>query len=218
MAEPFKGNKFKYTESELKDRGCEKFIEPRDRQWPLKKTTYSVEGVWGSFTTLKDSLKALLTSFDGHIYTLMAHNVAQAMMDTFLIRRSRGENVEPPRQVVPVNAAPGAKDGIALISEEEFTDKNVSENEKLRWIFENMQLMDIKPSDAPSAGAWALLQELRGNTQQRQDFYKTLWPKLLTKEDAEKGGRLQDDGAETIKLIERLEKALKDDDAHIRTS
>ena len=37
---------------------------------------------------------------------------------------------------------------------------------------------------------------------------KTMWPKLLTKEDANTGGKLMDDGKDAIELCKRLLAAL----------
>ena len=211
----FTGNAYKYTESELKDRGCGKCLEARDQKWYLKKATYTNEGVWTSFTALRDSFRALFTDADKYVYNEVAHNDAQRMMDTFLIRRSRGELVQAPLQVMPINAVPDddkAEPTAVLLDKSEFSSsEGVSENEKLRWVFEMMKVDGLKPADAPSPGAWSLLHELRGDEVQRRDFYKTLWPKLLTKEDFDKSSKLNDDGKKTIELIERLIKALPDD-------
>ena len=210
--EPFTGNPFKYTEQELLDRYCGTIIASHgEDRWKLKKATYTNEGVWGSFTRLRDSFRGLLVKANGFVESDLAHTCAQIMMDAFLQRRSRGKDVSIPRQVVPVNAAPDGG-GLALIDGSEFKDGIVSENEKLRWIFENMQVEGVKPEDAPSAGAWALLEELRKDNEQRRDFYKSLWPKLLTKEDIEKSGKLQDDGRDVIELIKRLQKALPEEE------
>ncbi|MBU0977527.1 MAG: hypothetical protein KKD18_03860 [Nanoarchaeota archaeon] len=210
--ERFTGNKFKYTESELRDRGCGKFFEAQvtDRQWNLKKATYTNEGVWRAFSDLRASFRALLRDADGVSYTVLAHEAAQIMMDAFLIRRSRGVNVSIPKDVVPVNAAPDGEEIVSLIDTVDLKGKakNVSENEKIQWIYENMQVAGLELKDAPTMGTWTFLQRCRTNERQMEYFYNTLWPKLMTKEEPEKGGRLYDNGAEVIDLIERLESAL----------
>lgn len=208
MPEPFKGNKFKYSESELKDRGCEKFIPATDQKWQMKKATYTNEGVWQAFTKVRDSFRILLRSEGGYVYTEMAHNNAQAMMDRFLMARSRGKDITMPTEVTYVsNVTP--EGGIALVSSDQFKDNpEVSDSEKVKWIFENMKLDDVTPEKAPSTGAWALLQELRTNDGFRTDFYKNIWPKVFIREE-EKVSKLKDDGADVIKLIERLQKSLK---------
>ena len=206
--QPFTGNKNKYTESELRNRGVCKYIDPKDQKWILKKAVYTNEGVWNVFTKLRDSFRALFTDCTGHVFVERAHSSAELMMDAFLVRRSNGENVQPPKEVVPVNAKPD-ENIEELLDPADFTDKNVSENEKLRWIFENIKTQGVTKEEAPSMGAYAMLHRLRENKDQLRDFDKTLWPKLLAKEDADKGGKLEDTGKETIDLIDRLLKAVE---------
>ena len=204
----FTGNKFKYSAQELKDRGLNFCYKSTSGKWPLKKTTYTNEGVWGSFTKLRDSFRGLLTRSDGFVESDQAHFAAQVMMDAFLIRRSTGKDVEVPTEVVLITAAPDGSD-TGLISGEVFQDgKNVSENEKLRWVFENMDLKDVRPENAPSAGTYSYLMRLRGDSDAKNDFYKTLWPKLLTKEGKDDTDKLNDSGKDTIALIERLQEAI----------
>ena len=204
--------KFKYTESELIDRGCGKCLDSRDQKWKLKKTTYGNEGVYLQFTALRDSFRALFTDQDKYVNNEVAHNDAQRVMDTFLIRRSRGHVVSVPSEVLPVSAVVKDDSTSVTLDLMDATDfvvtDGVTENEKVRWVFENIGVDGLKKGDAPSPGAWSLLQELRSDDVQRRDFYKTLWPKLLTKEDFDKGSKLADSGKETIELIDRLIKAL----------
>lgn len=213
----FKGNPSKYTESELKDRGIGRILQadgdPGDREkYKVKKKTYENEGVWRAFAVLRNSFKPILLDVSGirsgFVDPYLCSKCAQIMIDTFLLRRCRGETVQVPREVVPVNAAPDEK-MVELLDAGDFGDmKQVSANTEIRWIFNNMK-MAADPKTAPSPGAYALLKELQGNTEQRRDFYKTIYPKLLTKEDAEKDGKLHDDGKETIQLLERLLEAVE---------
>lgn len=209
---------FLFTESELKDRNIGKFITTSDlgkstKDYRLKKACYEAEGVWPSYQQLRESFTGLLIYSKfikiGKPDRKLAARCAQMMMDTFLLRRVNGETVSIPLQVVPITIDKKMKDkpktGLELFSGEDFEDnKSISENEKLRWIFENLQRMDVKPEDAPTLGTYALMMQMRGSKEQARDFHKTLWPKLFTKEDAERGGKLADDGKETIDLCERL--------------
>ena len=217
----FKGNPWKYKESELKDRHVSKFIDATydydsGQKWKLKKATYTNEGVWGVFTALRSSFRALFVDVafqkSGAVDTDLCNKCAQLMIDTFLFRRCRGETVEMPKEVVPVDAAPDEKI-VELLDAEDFGKiKAVSANVEIRWIFNNMKMADVDKKTAPSTGAYALLKELQGNAGQRQDFYKTMWPKLMTKENAEAGGKLHDDGKEAIQLIERLLEAVESEE------
>ena len=88
----------KYTESELKDRGVGKGVDSRDQNWHVKKATYGNEGIWNSFTSLRDCFRCLLRNCDGYTVPENAHRQAGIMMDAFLIRRSRGEKVKVPKE------------------------------------------------------------------------------------------------------------------------
>ena len=211
----FTGNATKYTESELLDRYVGDPVPSHGRsatgvdRWLPKKAAYTNEGVWSNYTVLRDSFRSLLVKYDGFIQSKLAHTCAQIMIDTFLIRRSRGEKVVPPREVVPINAVPGSKDGLALFEAEEFVGaKTITENEKIRWVAENIQRAGITPATAISEGAYYMLLHYRETKQRQEDFFKTVLPKLLTKEGEDKGGKLTDDGKETIDLIDRLIAAL----------
>ena len=194
----------------MRDRGVGKFLSSTADRWSVKKTTYSNEGVWGSFTVLRDSFRVLLRDADGVQYNVQAHNAAQIMMDAFLIRRSRCETVKVPREVVPVNAAPGESDGILELFEidEELDGKTISENDKIKWVADNFQRAGVTRSTAPSDGAYSMLLHYRKTEQRQEDFYKTILPKLLTKESSEGGDKLMDDGKETVALIDTLLLAL----------
>ncbi len=214
---------FKYTESELKARHIGKNIHHagdcnEQEKYKVKKATYITEDVWGAFVELRRSFTAILVDHvdnvsGGWVPQPLCSKCAQLMIDSFLVRRSRGEAVELPKAVVPINAAPDEK-MVELLDAEDFGDlKQVSANTEIRWIFNNMKMAVEDPKTAPSPGAYALLLELRKDPEQRRDFYKTIYPKLLTKVDAEKGGKLHDDGKETIELLERLLEAVESEEA-----
>lgn len=219
MAEPAKLTKF--TEQELKQRGIGTFADPEGLgdcviKFRAKKEVYEAEGVLKSYRSLYKSFCALLVPsyLRGVAFPdkYAAAKCAQTMIDACLMRQSRGEVCEVPNKVHLYEikkASEGEDDGIELYDAELFEDKGgVSENEKLRWIFENLQVEGIEPQDAPSMGAYTYLMHLRGNAQAMQKFYDSAWPKLLAKEDAQKTGKLEDDGKSTIQLIERLQAAL----------
>ncbi len=210
--QPLKGFPHKFTEAELKARhvgNCVSEDSMDDDHWEVKKATYATEEVMLNFTKIFGCFKEILTDPDRYQYPEMAHSCAQLVIDAFLIRRSRGENVWAPQSIIRWNASPGEQLEEELDPSIWEGKKKPSANEELRWIFDSMKLEGVEPEDSPSSGAYALLNELKENKEQRRDFYKTLWPKLLTKEDAEKGGKLMDTGKETIELCKRLLKAVE---------
>jgi hypothetical protein len=225
MAEPAKLTKF--TGQELRQRGIGDFADPEGTgtcipRFRTKKETYADEGVIKSYRSLYTSFSVLLVPSDSKSTSAApdkyaAAKCAQMMIDACLLRGSRGEKVEIPNKVHLYEIKKESKEeaaGIELYDASLFEDDgSVSENEKLRWIFENLQVEGIEPSDAPSMGAYTYLMHLRGNAQAMQKFYDSAWPKLLSKEDAERTGKLEDTGKSTIQLIERLEAALPEKEA-----
>jgi hypothetical protein len=81
----------------------------------------------------------------------------------------------------------------------------------VEWVFDNLLVDSLKPDDAPSPGAWALLQDLKQYPDLRKEFYRSIWSKLLpTKTELDAAEKFSDDGREQIKLIERVRQASKD--------
>ena len=204
----FVGNKFKYSEMELQKRYCGDLIgSSGDARWRLKKDTYTNEGVWGSFTRLRDSFRALYTKSNGFKESDRAHGSAQILMDCFLIHRSRGEAVEVPEDVRVFRGETDGdgSDGLSLMSGEGFKDDpSVTANQQIKWVSENMNREGVDKSEAPSYGTYQMLLHYQGGESRKEKFYDTLFPKLMTKEDADKAGKLEDSGKDTIKLIDRL--------------
>lgn len=213
----------KFSEQELKHRNIGKVLdaEPRTQAasgiWKTKRLTYEAEGVIKNYRSLYNSFLAILIPYDqvtAYPDKYACSKCAQIMIDAHLLQASRGTKTEIPNEVFLHKAkkVKAKSTEIELYDAALFENKGtVTENEKVRWIFENMQMEGIEPADAPSMGAYTLLMELRGNQQARQKFYDSSWLKLLAKEDAEKTGKLEDTGKDTIQLIERLEAALPEE-------
>ncbi len=88
----------------------------------------------------------------------------------------------------------------------------------LKWVFQALGSKDLKPEDAPSAGAWALLTNLNDDEMMLKDFYRTVFPKLLpSKSQLDKGDDRADDGRKLFGIIERLLRE-PDDDAPVLSS
>jgi len=82
-----------------------------------------------------------------------------------------------------------------------------SERVIVQFVFDHMDV-DVKPEDAPSAGAWGLLMAVRNDPTLKMDFYKTIWPRLLpSRSQIETGDKFTDDGRETLEIIGKVERA-----------
>ena len=80
----------------------------------------------------------------------------------------------------------------------------------LLWVFESVDVADVTPAMAPSAGAWSLLSCVRKWPEFRQEFYRHMFPRLLpSRSQLETEARFKDSGHETIReLIERVAVAI----------
>ncbi|MBE3088303.1 MAG: hypothetical protein IMZ61_13945 [Planctomycetes bacterium] len=96
---------------------------------------------------------------------------------------------------------------IELLPRDAFFKSVSAENnpiEDIRWVFHALGAKDLKPEDAPSSGAWYLLQTLKADDLALKSFYITVYPKLLpNKAQMEKNDRAED-GRKQFDLIERL--------------
>jgi hypothetical protein len=94
-------------------------------------------------------------------------------------------------------------------SRESFLSSVSTENnpiEDIRWVFHALGAKDLKPEDAPSTGAWNLLQTLKYNEIALNQFYTTVYPKLLpTRAQLEKGeNNRAEDGRKQFDLIDQI--------------
>ncbi len=182
------------------------------KKWKVKSDTYSQEGVQILFRRILRSLKEILmpafvSKNEGT--DDLAHRTAQFIIDKFLLGRTDNPSLKKPYNITMTynefGEAEEAEEIADLVDAAIFEGKKeVSENEKIRWVYENMQRKDVKPEDAPSMGAWGMYVHYKKGPQRQEKFFDVLVPKLMTKEDAEKGGKLADDGKDALELIERL--------------
>ena len=113
---------------------------------------------------------------------------------------------------VPEVAGPGPVDflpGIRL-SRKNFKGKKSKPAEDLKWVAECMYDGEVTEKEAPSAVAWGLLMTCRKNPAAFQDFWLSIYPKMLpTKAQFEAEEKMRgDDGKSIIELCDRFKKAV----------
>ena len=207
-----------YKELELRERGVGKMYETRTHEWTTKLSTYRDERVKAAFSALKRSIERLCTGADGYVYHEIALRVAQLMMDSFLLKRSKGLDVSVPEPVVCadlLNPKPAAKDGVpdenaiepdSVKADFATWDGKINTVQDINWIYNSLMLKDVRKEDAPSPGAWAHLQYYRSSESAMADFFNKLYPRLIPAKAAIQRleDKLHDDGRTTFGLIERL--------------
>ena len=87
----------------------------------------------------------------------------------------------------------------------------ISEAEAVRWVAANMFIANIRPIDAPSAGAWSLYAACQDDQKFRSEFYRGPWTKLLpTRSEIDANAKFGDESRELQDTISRVEKAQAD--------
>jgi hypothetical protein len=186
--------------------------------WEKKKEYYSFEKVYTHYRRRVKHYRQVFTDWKGLSDFCMAEMTAQKEIDCLLMRRARGdivslpgEDVEDSVSLAGVQLSGGSE--AAGESLETFGEiQDVTEAEIVRWVFNHLEVKGLKPSDAPTPGAWAYLQFVRKSEENKTDFYKTTWPKTFRKEDM-KGTGYNDDGRATLDLIRQLQQEVSGDKA-----
>jgi hypothetical protein len=90
-----------------------------------------------------------------------------------------------------------------------FADKPpVTARTVVQWVFDHIDITDVRPEDAPSSGAWSFLQRVRTYPDLLKEFYRSIWAKMLpTRSEIEAREKFEDDGREQLHLIEQIQRA-----------
>ena len=205
----------KYTELELRKRFIGKYIGTRTHEWATKLSTYSDERVRGAFMAVRRSAAILCTDVEGFQYHEIAHHLATTMIDRYLLQRSKGDEVPVPGPIVSssslqpkaeVKPGKGILKSTALKSDFKDWDGKIDTISDINWIYNHLMIADVKPSDAPSPGAWAHLQYHRSTPAAMDEFFTKVYPRLIpAKGTIQKMQDLKhDDGRTTFDLLDRL--------------
>lgn len=209
-----------YSTQELVDRRIGKFIGNREYGWDVKRQTYKDEKVFTAFTKLRASLRPLVTDDNDYVYNEVADKVAQRMIDTFLMRRAKGQDVEVPQPVAPMKviedqqkqAEQSAVDFLADSSEFENVDADMDPVRDLTWIYNHVAIRDVSPSEAPSPGAYAHLKFIQKNDDNMVDFFTKVYPRIIpSKSQIENLGKFNDDGRSNLDLLSQLQAEIEAD-------
>lgn len=115
-----------------------------------------------------------------------------------------GERVGPEREPEEEPAAEGVS-GVPALAE--FRGREIgSERENVQWVASVMYLSGVRAADAPSAVAWGMLQWVRGSKSAEQEFWRSVYVRLMpSRGEIDGKDRFQDDGEVLLKLIDRIE-------------
>jgi hypothetical protein len=102
-------------------------------------------------------------------------SVDQSWADSLDYFESNGHHEEPPSEQANEQA-----------NEQPVPDEKYSSD--LEWVYHNIMNPDPSSDNAPSAGAWGLLQWARDN---RKEYYRLYGPKVLKQETAEESSQVK---------------------------
>jgi len=95
----------------------------------------------------------------------------------------------------------------APVLREQFAGKKPRNmRERIEWVWGNLDIVDIKPEDAPDSQSWFLLSWAKtaaGKTEFCRSFVARLLP---SKNSAEEEDKFFDDGRRVLEIIERVER------------
>jgi len=196
------------TEQDLTDRGVGKFIAARDYGYDIKKRTYREQEVWTAFTRLRSYYRVECTDDTGYIDHRLATRIAEKRIDTYLLRKSKGEPIslpEPPGVKEEKERAAKAEDAFLRDRSEFGEDVEIDPIRDLTWIYNNIAIRDVKPADAPSAGAYAHLKFIQNSNDNKVDFFTKVYPRIIpSKSQVENLTKFNDDGRANLDLLDRI--------------
>ena len=170
---------------------------------PEIKAKLKSSGVWKAFCDYRDELKA---SGD------TAPEAHEKSLSRFLTPGVPAES-RPTSAANPTAGAPPSRpDAIDVMAAyaEDFRGKEVSEVESIRWVARNINIVDATPVDCPDPMAWNLLVQCRGSQMFCQDFWKTMFTKIIpSRAQLETKVDEENDGDSTIALIGKFQEAAR---------
>jgi hypothetical protein len=193
-------NVFMITRAELMMRGIGVYCDTRDASnWEKKKRVYRDLGVVDFFDKRK---KYYLERAGYELFEAVKDS--QADTDDLLFRISAGVQDEQSELTTGPN----------MHRRSEFAatqDAEMDPIKDLTWIYNNIAVMDVKPSDAPSPGAYAHLKFIQENDNNRVDFFTKVYPRIIpSKSQVENMRKNYDDDRDLTDLLERLLEEGKD--------
>ncbi len=151
------------------------------------------EGRWDEFIQYREQLKT--DGLDAQSAWAKARAKFEPVPDTAL-----AQDIGTDDSVVPGGA------GVCLA---DFQNKPpVTARAVVQWVFDHIDITDVRPEDAPSSGAWSFLQRVRTYPDLLKEFYRSIWAKMLpTRSEIEAREKFEDDGREQLHLIEQIQRA-----------
>lgn len=202
------------TEEELREKGVGECIMAQDPQWAVKKELYQNQGVWHVYTSCTGFYDRKHTEIaTGWTDTRAKRAATQNDVDNYLLAKARGEKPDIPKpwineEKAAEKKAESKKDPVdPLMNVDDLPEETstVDMVETITYVFNNMDVDNIDPKDAPSRGAYFYLMRIRKDVTAKNKFYEQGLMKLVpTSAQLKEAGQKNDDGRDTFELLDRL--------------
>ncbi len=172
------------------------------RRDPEFKSRCQSAGLWESYLLYREQLKD-----DKGIPKLDAYRVAK-MIFLDRIKQVEGGKVLTPDEIPKAADKPDAP-GLKLAPASVFAGKTATPREVIEWVAGHLAIAEVEAKDAPSSAAWGMLCDIRRNPKMADNFWNTLYSKLLTKREVKDGEEEEEQQDSVDQAMERAKSRLK---------
>jgi len=190
----------------MQDLGLGKGVPAQAKRWGWKhkrEELYKPLGVWERFNQVREKL-----AYENGKDRKKAHLDAQEIVDAYILEVNPDIKLsEEDEKVDKIEKVEKKKEGFSGYKKKDFGDfdAEIEPIRDLTWIYNHIAVMDVKPEDAPSPGAFAHLKFIQKNQVNQVDFFTKVYPRIIpSKSQIETLNKFNDDGRSDIDLLDRL--------------
>jgi len=195
------------TRDEMISLGCGKYVPNRTAEWYRKRDElYKLgggDGLWKFFRIRREDFRK---RFGGN--GELSNMAAQAEIDELLFQQAEGHPIVLPDEQEGEGAVEAGDNETFLHNRSEFGEAADAEMDPVRdltWIYNNIGVKNVKPSEAPSPGAYAHLKFIQQNDANMVDFFTKVYPRIIpSKSQIESLNKFNDDGRDHLAILDRL--------------
>jgi len=174
-------------------------------------------GQWAEFVAYRSSLvvggMAAAKANKAAVEKFLGEEAAESAGEDGSRNNKKGPKEDVDRPKIKANEDPGLISSVPKppppVARDAFDGKPpCGEIRNIKWVADNMRIVDVHPEDCPSMRAWNLLCECRENTYFRSNFWKDHYGKTIpAKSTLDDADASEIDGTPTLALLKKIRKA-----------
>jgi len=181
------------------------------------RTILQQKGQWGEFVSYRSGL--LLEGMKASeankvaVEKFLGEEASKTAGEDGGKHNKKGPKEDVGKPKIPANEDPALISSVPkpppAVSRNAFDGKPPSgEIKNIKWVADNMRVVDVTPRDCPSMRAWNLLCECRENTYFRANFWKDHYGKTIpSKSSLDDAEGADIDGTPTLNLLKKIRKS-----------